>query len=385
MVTAEQLVPRFLRWFAQNARALPWRRTSDPYAIWISEVMLQQTQVQTVLSYWERWMQEMPDVLSLARAPADRVLKLWEGLGYYSRVRNLQRAAQAIIAQGNSEFPRDFETLLELPGIGRYTAGAICSIAFDQPRAILDGNIVRVLTRVYGIAGPVRSPKVHERLWTLAQTLVNAAAARRVTHLRPCRALNEALMELGATVCRPKQPACDLCPVADWCRARKTGRVDRLPNLAKRPPATQRRFAAFVVLRRGRVLVQKRPAGGVNGHLWEFPNLEIHQEEGTPESRLQTCCGFVPAQIQPLCTIRHSITRYRIRVDAFLAEGPNRINGPPGSASWRKVEELDALAFTSAHRKILTTLLRDLAGSGRDSQRPSKRGHREEVRKKEDR
>ena len=178
------IVQRLLAWFARNARPLPWRRTHAPYAIWVSEVMLQQTQVKTVLPYWERWMRALPNLIALAKAKPQKLHKLWEGLGYYTRVRNMQRAAQIIIAQHWGRFPHDFEDVLALPGIGRYTAGAICSIAFNQPRPILDGNVIRVLTRLFGIAGNPRERSVNTRLWQLAEELV-LQAAETVAHLNP--------------------------------------------------------------------------------------------------------------------------------------------------------------------------------------------------------
>ncbi len=165
-----------LAWFLRNARDLPWRRTSDPYAIWVSEIMLQQTQVKTVMPYWKRWMRALPNLSALARAKPERLHKLWEGLGYYTRVRNLQRAAQCIREEHDGKFPRDFDDVLALPGVGPYTAGAICSIAFNQPKPILDGNVIRVLARLYGIAGNPRERKTNSRLWRIAEELVLQAA-----------------------------------------------------------------------------------------------------------------------------------------------------------------------------------------------------------------
>src|ERR1039458_10219671 len=220
------IVQRLLVWFARNARPLPWRRTRDAYAVWVSEVMLQQTQVKTVLPYWERWMRALPNIAALVKAKPQTLHKLWEGLGYYTRVRNLQRAAKVIVEQHRSRLPNDFETLLSLPGIGRYTAGAICSIAFDQPQPILDGNVMRVLTRLCGIAGDPRERKTNARLWHLAQELVQMAsqtdaptnpfphATRNTQHAsRPCSEFNQSLMELGALICTPRLPRCGFCPI----------------------------------------------------------------------------------------------------------------------------------------------------------------------------
>jgi A/G-specific adenine glycosylase len=311
------IVNKLLRWFAENARDLPWRRTRDPYAIWVSEIMLQQTQVSTVIPYWERWMRELPDIQSLASAPEQKVLKLWEGLGYYTRARNLHRAAKAL--NGNP-FPQKFEEVLALPGIGRYTAGAICSIAFDQPAPILDGNVRRVLSRLFA---------TNDDLWEIAQELVMKT--------KLCGALNESLMELGAVVCTPREPRCAQCPVAGHCQARKLDRIEEFPAKPKRPSVTQRRFAVFVYEHKGRYLVRQRPDDVVNARLWEFPNVELKEQTRPKGARL--------------CAFQHTITRYRIGVEAFLVRHKANENG-----KWFPLARLDQLPFSSAHRKILVAL-----------------------------
>lgn len=363
------LIPRLLNWFAQNARDLPWRRTSDPYAIWISEIMLQQTQVKTVLPYWKRWMKTLPDIKSLARAKPEKVLKLWEGLGYYTRARNLQKAAQEICAKHDGKFPRDFDDILALPGIGRYTAGAIASIAFNEPKPILDGNVIRVLTRVYGIEKNPRKKQTNSKLWDLAKDLVAHAKTQSSAlyksptfasfapsrDTRPCSFLNQSLMELGALICTPRSPKCEICPVNKHCVAFRENRVEQLPNLGKRFPQTNRHFVAFVISKRGKFLVRQRPAGVVNAHLWEFPNLE------TPETNLHDAAreilGFNSTPLQLFCSIKHSITRFRISLHAFRAE----LNGSPKKSScrgrWCSLKELEQLSFPSAHRKILNRLV----------------------------
>ena len=360
-----RLVPALLDWFARNARDLPWRRTLDPYAIWISEIMLQQTQVKTVIPYWERWMRALPDVRALAKASPEKVLKLWEGLGYYTRARNLQKAAQQIVREHGGRFPSAFDDILALPGVGRYTAGAIASIAFNEAAPILDGNVIRVLTRLFGIGDNPREKEINDRLWSLAGVLVQRAAGNhkqfsilnfQFSIAGAPSALNQSLMELGALLCTPRQPRCDECPVRRHCEARKTGRVEMLPNLGKRPAATARRFAAFLVRRRSRWLVQQRPAGVVNAHLWEFPNVEIPDRAPLADAAAQL---FGPRirKLAPLTTIRHTITRYRISVEASLATLPDR--GPSRErANWLSLAELDRLPFTSAHRKLLDTLRR---------------------------
>ena len=371
-----KLVPAFLKWFGEHARDLPWRRTFDPYAIWISEIMLQQTQVKTVIPYWERWMDELPAAAALAAAPQDKVLKLWEGLGYYTRARNLQKAARVVMEQHGGKFPRDFAAVLELPGIGRYTAGAICSIAHDEPTAILDGNVIRVLTRLFGIEENPREKKTNARLWQLAGALVQhahgralqpqrpkvtAARQRRPTGMentcvRPASFLNQSLMELGALICTPRQPRCAECPVRRQCVALRDNRVESLPNLGPRATVTARRFLAVAAECDGRWLVRQRPAGVVNAHLWEFPNVELPVEGDGVAAAARKLIG-AHRELKPLAQVRHSITRYRILLEAYRA----RVKGGGAASSqgrWLVFEELEHLAFTSAHRRVLEALRR---------------------------
>ncbi len=361
----EDLVTALLDWFAREARDLPWRHTLDPYAVWVSEIMLQQTQVKTVIPYWERWMRELPDIASLAQAPQEKIHKLWEGLGYYTRVRNLQKAAQHLVRENGGEFPKAFDDVLALSGIGRYTAGAITSIAFNQPSPILDGNVIRVLTRLFGIEENPKDKATNAYLWELAGQLVHAAQPVPLSTLPsqlspsplsgPCSALNQSLMELGALICTPKQPRCEECPLKKPCVARATNRVEALPNLGKRAAATDRRFVAFLAQRDNQWLVQQRPAGVVNAHLWEFPNVEVEAETSDLAAHATKLLGARPAQLNPLVMIKHSITRYRISLEAYLVTATKGVRATTPSR-WLTIEELDALAFTSAHRKILTAL-----------------------------
>ena len=352
------LVRALLDWFGTNARDLPWRRTSDPYAIWISEIMLQQTQVGTVIPYWERWLRALPDIATLAAASPEKVLKLWEGLGYYSRARNLQAAAQEIVARHGGKFPREFAAILELPGIGRYTAGAISSIAFHQPAPILDGNVIRVLTRLFGIRENPREKQTNEKLWELAQQLV-ILASEAGQGGTACSHLNQSLMELGALVCTPRQPQCPLCPLRAQCAALREGIVDQLPNLGKRAAATPRFVTAFVVERTGKFLVRQRPVNVVNARLWEFPNVETPRRLRTRPHKLAAELGCALTAREPLCVIKHSITRYRIELSVWSARSTSSANGTPGS--WRSVSQMGELAFTSAHGKIARLLERNSA------------------------
>jgi A/G-specific adenine glycosylase len=395
-----KLVAALLDWFAAHARDLPWRRTRDPYAIWVSEIMLQQTQVKTVIPFWNRWLRELPSIEAAAKAPSEKIHKLWEGLGYYTRVRNLQKAAQQIVKSGkrkaesgNSvcQFPEKFEDVLALPGIGRYTAGAICSIAFNQPTPILDGNVIRVLTRIFGIAENPKVKATNARLWQLAEELVREvhdsrwgerprepdfgrqeyATARgdaRPTKINSCSHLNQSLMELGALVCIPRNPQCLICPVKKLCAAFKENRTEALPNIGKREIATARSFIAFVIERNGKFLVRHRPAGVVNAHLWEFPNVEVATDQCSSgrksarfklkdiQSRLTSAATnqWLDSEMirltKPLCTIKHSITRYRITLEAFhvrLQNSPKKLAGV-----WLSPKEFDSIAFSSAHKKL---------------------------------
>jgi len=336
-------------WFAAHARDLPWRQTRDPYAVWVSEVMLQQTQVKTVLTYWRRWMRVLPDIASLAAVDAGKLHKLWEGLGYYTRVRNLQQAARLIVARHDGRFPKDFEAVLDLPGIGRYTAGAVCSIAFDQPHPILDGNVIRVLTRLFGIPGRVRERETNRRLWQLAEDLVKRTC-RRQPKGSPSL-FNQSLMELGALVCTPRQPRCGDCPVSDWCSARQHSHINDLPNLGPRPGTLQRRFAAFLVRDGRRFLVRHRPAGGVNAHLWEFPNLELASQDDAPREAAQRLFGFGPETIELLGVLKHSITCNRITLEVFALSGCPRLSAS-GVGEWLTAHQMARLPFTAAHKKI---------------------------------
>jgi A/G-specific adenine glycosylase len=415
----QKLPGLLLGWFAANARDLPWRRTRDPYAIWVSEIMLQQTQVKTVIPYWKRWMRELPTIKAAADASPDKIHKLWEGLGYYTRARNLQKAARQIVARqdaasksrrsrGNEtqikrkletpsafaqlrrdkhvvsyKFPENFDEVLALPGIGRYTAGAICSIAFNQPTPILDGNVIRVLARIFGIGENPREKKTNARLWRLAEELVIHASrltphtSRSVSRTRTkdvneddlvISHFNQSLMELGALVCTPRNPQCKICPVKKLCMALRENRVEELPILSKRVKSTARHFVAFVAERNGRFLVRQRPAGVVNAHLWEFPNFEILNGKFNPKAAAKIALGVAPPEIEPLCTVKHSIMRYRITLEAFhvhlggtsytsphpkRSESGARVTRPSGNVGvWLAPAQMRRLAFTAAHKKL---------------------------------
>lgn len=364
--TPGSVAPRLLDWFAKAARDLPWRHTTDPYAIWVSEVMLQQTQVRTVIGYWERWMAVLPDVQALAGAPTDSVLKLWEGLGYYSRARNLQLAARQILAEYHGVFPRQPDQILALPGIGRYTAGAIGSFAFNLPTPILDGNVMRVLTRLQALPGDPRQRETNARLWKEAVELVETAAALAPARIQsprppvrlagPCSQLNQALMELGATVCTPTNPDCPNCPLARLCRAKAQGSQTAYPQKAVRPVVTPRILATVVWSHKRRWLLRRRTDDVVNGGFWEFPNIECGPL-ADPAASLARWLGVGADRLEPMGQLRHSITRYRFVQHLFQLKVSEVSNPPAGELRWATRSELDSLPLTGAHRRLVARYL----------------------------
>jgi A/G-specific adenine glycosylase len=352
-----ELVSLLLRWFDHNARDLPWRRTRDPYAIWISEIMLQQTVVQAVIPYFERWMRKFPTAKSLADAAIDDVLQAWAGLGYYRRARSLHAAAQIILRQHGAIFPRDFDSILDLPGIGRYTAGAISSIAFNQPEPILDGNVIRVLARLFGIRKPVKEKRTQELLWQQAAELVQEAQAqpeRSHRHGGNCSAFNQSLMELGAMTCQPRTPRCAECPLLRLCRtAKKPALLARTPLVEKPTASTVRHWSAFILEHENKFLMRKRGEAEVNGGLWEFPNLEV-AEKFSPEEAFTSLFRMPGGALASVGSIRHQITRYKNRVQIFRKELTR--NRAFSGFTWIPRAELGNLGLPSAHRKIAALL-----------------------------
>jgi len=317
-------------------------------------------------------MSALPTIKALAQAKPEKLHKLWEGLGYYTRVRNMQRAAKVIIDKHQGTFPDSFDDLMSLPGIGRYTAGAICSIAFNQAKPVLDGNVIRVLTRLYGIGGDPREKTLNAQLWHLSEKLVQYAAkvSNDSAKVRPPSPLpgakipqqepvtcpvgsfNQAVMELGALVCTPRQPICAACPLLQLCVAFREKRVRELPTLKRRAPATTRRFVALVASNDDKFLVRQRPNGVLNAHLWEFPNFEVGLNGYEVKTEARKKLGITVSRIEPLCTIKHTITRYRITLDVFRVS-TNRLTKLTHKGWWLTRAELKRLPFTSAHKKIL--------------------------------
>jgi A/G-specific adenine glycosylase len=308
-----------LDWFRSGHREMPWRATRDPYAIWISEIMLQQTQVETVRPYYQRWMTRFPTVDALADSPLEDVLACWAGLGYYARARNLHAAAQEVQAHYGGRFPSQPEQIRELPGIGPYTAGAIASIAFGLPEPILDGNVGRVLQRVHRLAGAPDDKDVRKRLWALAAELVPEEAAGD---------FNQSMMELGATVCTPRAPACDGCPLRTLCAARRHGDVEAYPAPKQRKEPRRVDQVTVVLERQGRVLMVQRPARGLWGGLWEPPTGEQHKDETPAQAAVRVAretTGLSLDRLQPLERFEHLLTHRRMRFAPFRAAGRGRL------------------------------------------------------------
>jgi len=306
---------RLLSWYGAHRRDLPWRRTRDPYAIWISEAMLQQTRVETVVPYYERFLGRFPDVATLARADLEDVLGVWTGLGYYSRARNLHRAARQMVDQHAGRLPDDPAALRALPGIGRYTAGAVASIAFDRPEPIVDGNVARVLARVHGIRDEIDGALARRRLWDEAARLVEGPDPG---------ALNQALMELGATLCTPRRPRCSSCPLTRSCVAHRAGDPESLPRKAPRSRARSVEAVAGLVLRRGRVLAVRRPEQGLLAGLWELPGGDVSPAEPPRDAIVRTLAqrvGLRVSQAEPLGAVEHVFTHLRLRLHVFRCAG----------------------------------------------------------------
>lgn len=350
---ATPLAERLLSWYALHRRDLPWRRLRDPYAVWVSEVMLQQTRVETAAAYFERWMRQFPTLQSLAAAPLQEVLKAWEGLGYYSRARNLQRAARIVMVEHAGRLPEEVPALRKLPGIGRYTAGAIASIAFGKDCAALDGNIRRVLSRVFDVAEEVRSPAGERRLWELAEQQLPPGKASEY---------NQALMDLGAGICLPRLPRCESCPLADLCQAYSLGIQEQRPVRRSPPRPPHHLVTAAVVRKQGAVLITQRPAEGLLGGMWEFPGGKMQPGEdlaGCLKRELREELGIDVQVGASLGVYRHAYTHFRVTLHAFSCE---LLDGATPQAlqvqeiRWVKPAELGAYPMGKIDRQIAERL-----------------------------
>lgn len=341
---------RILDWYRKHQRPLPWRKTKNPYLIWISEVMLQQTQVETVIPYYRRFLKTFPTVDALARAPLQDVLKVWENLGYYSRARNMHAAARKIVEEFGGRMPATLKEIISLPGIGEYSAGAILSIAYGQTLPALDGNVRRILCRLFAIRKPADDAKAQKQLRRLAALLIPA---------RHPGDFNQALMDLGATICKPKNPECFRCPAAGLCRARIKNLQNVLP-LTRRAAAIPHRLTVAAVIRdsKGRFLVVQRPASGLLASLWKLPGGFVQDGEKA-ENALKQCVkeelGISIRLGHHLASINHAYTHFRVTLQAFECR---RLKGSPKPHSrrnwqWASPDDLKKLPMSKIDRMIL--------------------------------
>lgn len=348
-----------LDWYERNARDLPWRFEQSPYRTWVSEIMLQQTQVETVIPYFERWMMIFPDVFVLAAADEQEVLSLWEGLGYYSRARNLHKAARIVAQDYHGQLPQTADELDELPGIGPYTAAAVASIAFGQDIATVDGNIRRVFSRVFNLAAPLRSTESEKHIWELAEA-----------HLPPTRAgqYSQALMDLGAMICTPKTPDCERCPVAEVCQARALGVVAERPVKKPRKKTPSLTVTAAVIHRDDTFLLAKRPPEGLLGGLWEFPGGTLEKtDEDLPACLRREIQEELGADInvgRPFGIYRHAYTHFKIELHAFCCtlvddREPQAIECD--EFAWVTLDELRNYPMGKVDRRIADRLAKETA------------------------
>lgn len=337
-----------LAWYHTNKRDMPWRQTKDPYCILLSEFMLQQTQVDTVIPYYHRFLKSFPTVHHLARAPQDNVLKTWEGLGYYARARNLHKAAQAISQQFDGTVPDTYEELHALPGFGPYTTAAVLSIAYNKDHAVLDGNVIRVLTRLFDIHDDVTQTPTKKHLWALAELLLAKGHAGDY---------NQAIMELGATICTPKNPTCATCPLTKHCSAYQAGTHETLPVKAKKKPRPHHTLGAGIVWHKNKVLITQRPQNGLLGGLWEFPAGTQQDNESLHETCIRGIKEAVGITIQiqdRFRTVKHAFTHFSITIHAFQC---HHKTGKPQALNcdhfaWVSLPELSDYAFSRTSRKL---------------------------------
>ena len=343
-----------LRWHEKNKRDLPWRKTVDPYKIWLSEVMSQQTQIKTVIPYYLRWLEELPSIQALAEAPEGRALKLWEGLGYYNRCHNFQKAAQQICSNHNGVIPDDPDLFLKLPGVGPYILAAVMSIAFNQPLPVVDGNVLRVMTRCL-------------EMWDdIAKSSTQKAIRQRLQDLIPTACpgdFNQAIMELGALVCSPKNPSCPRCPLSQTCRAMANGTVQSLPFRIKKKKTPLHRVALAVIVKQNKFLIQKRSSTGHLAGMWEFPGGKIEAGESDEEAVKRECMEELGASvtiIQKLSAVRHAYSHFKIKLTVFicrLASEPATIQARQNQPiQWIGRDEIERYPFPAANHKFFKEL-----------------------------
>jgi len=344
---------KILSWYESHKRDLPWRDSANPYQVWVSEIMLQQTQVETAIPYYHRFLSRFPTVQSLAAASQDDVLKAWENMGYYSRARNLHVAAGHVVERFGGKIPQGWEELMSLPGIGKYTAGAILSMAFGLPVPAVDANVRRVISRLFAVEDPIDQSETAQRIWELAETLVPSKGAGR---------FNQALMDLGATICRARDPKCSVCPAHTHCQAHLRGVQQTLPVTRKRAPVPYHHVTAGIIRdQKGRVLIIQRPRNGLLGGLWKFPGGKQKEDESLEDClqrKARQELGIAIRVGQALASVKHAYTHFRITLHAFrcvhVAGNPRAIQCTDWK--WIQTDRFGDLAFSKADRKIIQAL-----------------------------
>jgi len=345
---------RIITWQRRHGRhGLPWQDTRDAYRIWLSEIMLQQTQVTTVIGYYARFLQRFQDVVTLAAAQQEDVMPYWAGLGYYARARNLHRCAQVLVTQWGGRFPERAEDIETLPGIGRSTAAAIAAFSTGARAAILDGNVKRVLTRHFGVEGDPSKRAVEQVLWNLAQTLLPGAGS----HDEDMPAYTQGLMDLGATVCTRGKPACDDCPLRQTCVALRDGRQQELPTPKTRKTVPERATAMLILLSGDSVLLQRRPTSGIWGGLWSLPEFDPSRDPWSVSVEL----GVSARSVAALASFVHVFTHYRLHISPYLVQtSAGILTEPCSDHAWFARDELSRVALPAPVRKLLDGLFADV-------------------------
>ena len=344
MTQKEKIQTRLLRWFEKNGRDLPWRKTRDPYAIWVSEIMLQQTQVATVIPYYQRFLKAFPTVHHIAITNLSNVLKVWEGLGYYSRARNLHKTARMIIDYFGGKIPDNLKDLLSLPGIGRSTAGAILSFAHNKEAPILDGNVKRVFSRLFAISG--RKGRRENILWEISESLVPKGRSNP---------FNQALMDLGSMLCTPKDPQCPRCPLRDLCQGRASGTPESYPPRAFKKPIPHRTAVSAVIEKNKRFLLNRRPPRGLLGGLWEFPNWPMEGEKDSErylKKKIKSEMGIEVKSQGAIGLFKQTYSHFRLSLHVYHCQAIGGKNG----GRWFPIRDLSRIPMSRIHRRIAQTL-----------------------------
>jgi len=348
-----QIQKKLLRWFKKNGRDLPWRRTKDPYAIWVSEIMLQQTQVNTVIPYYQNFLKAFPTRNHLAKADLSKVLKVWEGLGYYSRARNLHRASQVVLNRFHGIIPNNLNDLLSLPGIGRSTAGAVLSFAFQKEAPILDGNAKRVISRLFAVSDNPAKGKTEDLLWTISESLIPKGFSNP---------FNQALMDLGSMLCTPKGPRCDPCPLHQYCKGYLSGKPEGYPPRTIKKTIPHITAVSVVIKKNGQVLLCQRPPKGLLGGLWEFPNWK-NEEKATSRFKLRNDIkkdmGMTAEVREFIGTFRQTFSHFRFTLEVFSCL---HLHGKT-KGKWVSIQDLHLFPMSRIHRRISEKMVREIGRS----------------------